>query len=137
MLIQTIESGEVGDAVQLPNLSFVRAGSNNPVYAGVMFGADGVIYSYQANGGLSAVGNWLINGTNSDFYLSRTISSGTLESDAGAGPLQMNANRAYRVQDIAFAGSVQATVDFEISDDASGTPVVAMNQYILSATLLP
>lgn len=93
-------------------------------HSGIRLGSDGVLRLFQNNGGLSAVvGQWLVNGTASTFYAQRTITVGTLEVDAGAGFLQLNVNRDYDNQK-STTGVKTTTVFFEISSDASGTPIV-------------
>ena len=116
--------GQGSDSVNIPSpVNFSNTSEDATVYSGVKFDDDGDVYRRQAGGGWSRVGTWLQNGTNSDFYISRTTSD-TLDTDAGAGPLQMNSDRIYDVQR-SGVGTDTAEVIFEISNDAGGTPVVA------------
>jgi hypothetical protein len=113
------------DTVNIPIAFFGNSGPDTIVYSGVQFGSDGDIYMRQTGGGWSRYGTWLLRGSASGFYLSRTILSGSLNIDAGAGPLVMSADRSYDVQDtFQDAVPVTASVNFEISSDISGTPVV-------------
>lgn len=93
-------------------------------HSGVRLVSDGVLHTLQANGNLSQVtGEWLVNGTPATFFVQRTIISGTLESDPGAGFLQLNTTRDYDNQK-ASVGVKTTVVFFEISDDVSGIPVI-------------
>lgn len=135
MIVNTIESGVGGDAIYLPNRSFTQFTTAKPCRAGIVFGADGVVYEVQSNDTLSAVFSWLLSGTASGFYISRVVDSGAISTDAGAGPLQLNVDRRYSLIEATFGNSEEATVTFEISSDVSGTPVVADNQYLIRADL--
>ena len=117
--------GDVVDSVTLKDRTVFRIGLSGIVFSGIRLGSDGILYLFQANGGVSAVGGeWLVFGTASTFYVQRTITSGDLEVDAGAGFLQLNVNRDYNNQQT-LVGESSATVFFEISSDVSGSPVVA------------
>ena len=125
-------SGTLANAVHIPSNEFATGGVSGTIFSGVKFDADGNMYERQAAGGWSNVGSWLLRGTNTTFYISRTEDSGTLTTDAGAGPLQMNADRIYDVQQ-AIDGEKMANVTFSISDDVSGSPVVATRTLIFTA----
>jgi len=100
-------------------------------HAGVSLGSDGVLSEIQAGGGFSAViGQWLVNGTASDFFVQRTIISGTLQVDPGAGFLQLNADRTYDSQR-STAGIKTTVIFLEISSDMSGVPIVATADFTL------
>ncbi|GAF68642.1 unnamed protein product [marine sediment metagenome] len=138
-LIRTLHGGATGEAVQIPDRVFIQVGYDKPCHAGVKFDADGDIYSKQANGGWSKVATWLLVGGSGDFYLSRVIDSGSLDTDAGAGPLLMSTDREYSLEDGIFGGledGESAQVSFEISTDVSGSPVAAANSYNIAAVLL-
>ncbi len=102
-----------------------------PTHSGVRLGLDGQLSTINAFGGINPIaGEWLITGSAAAFFVKRTIVSGTLEVDAGAGFLQLNADRTY--ENIkASAGTKTTEVFFEFSSDASGTPVVASATLIL------
>ena len=90
------------------------------VYSGVRFSSDGNMYAYQAEGGVTNIGSWLVSGTNSDFYLVSTINAGTLTVDEGRGPHQLNADADFYCLDTTpFGGAVTASVTFTIEDDAT------------------
>lgn len=127
--------GANSEVVQIPVFTgFSTTGMEGTIYSGVRFGSDGNLYRRQAAGGWSVFAQWLVNGTASNFYLSRTINDGTLTEDAGSGQLQMNVNRDFDVQ-TAIEVEVTASVSFQLSDDVSGTPVVAGPRvYNFSAT---
>ena len=97
---------------------------DSPCHSGIRLGSDGVLQTFQANGGLSTKqGEWLVSGTASTFYVQRTIISGTLEVDAGAGFLQLNANRDYDNKK-STEGTKITVVFFEIADSAAGTNIL-------------
>lgn len=125
LFAMTNSQGVNANVVQIPAYAlFSNTGTTGTVYSGVRFGSDGNLYRRQAAGGWSVFGQWLVNGSASGFYLSRTINSGILTTDAGGGSLQLNTNRDYDVQ-TAIETTVSANVSFQISDDVSGSPIVA------------
>ena len=120
---QTSE-GSVSSSVKITDRTVRNFSLSGTVHSGIVTGSNGVLSTIQVNGGTSAVsGEWLLSGLSSDFYIQRTIISGTLEVDAGAGWLQMNSNRTYDNQK-SSVGIKTTVVFFEISSDVSGTPVV-------------
>lgn len=128
-LMQVIRSGAPTDPVTLPAIDLSNFLESGKCWSGIRFGSDGTVYRQSATGSWQAAGTWLFSGNASDYYLSRTIDSGTLnETDAGAGPLQMNSNRDYNISR-SSNGTKSTTVSFEISSDVSGTPVVASRTY--------
>jgi hypothetical protein len=121
--IQTSE-GTVSDTIKITDRTVSNFRATGTCHSGVRFGTSGVLSSFQANGGVSAIsGEWLVSGTASGFYLQRTIISGTLEADPGTGFKQLNTNRDYDNQK-SSAGTKTTVVFFEISSDVSGSPVV-------------
>lgn len=119
-----ISEGTVADSVKVTDRNVVGVREFGTCHSGIRLGSDGVLSTIQANGGFSAIsGEWLISGAASGFFVQRTILSGTLESDAGTGFLQLNANRDYDNQK-SSAGTKITEVFFEFSSDASGTPIV-------------
>ena len=123
-------AGVSASVVALPENNFATVGTTSIVYSGVKFGSSGYISEQQPNGAWSVVGTWLLNGTNSDFYIVRGTPSSTLTTDAGAGPLALSTDRIYGVQrtGIGFKTSV---IDFEIQN--VGTDVLASATYTLQA----
>ena len=131
MFIQ--HAGATANAVQVPSgIDFFRSASSGTIYSGAKFDADGSVYARTAAGAWQVVGTWLIAGSAATYYISRTIDTGTLTTDAGAGPLQMNTDREYDKQGTAGGGFVSVGVTYSISDDVSGTPVVATGTYLFS-----
>ena len=127
MLVHQIHTseGSASDTVVLNNRTIVRASASGTVSSGILLSNNGILFLYQANGGVSQViGEWLVVGTASDFYVQRTVIDGTLEIDEGAGFLQLNVGRDY-VNEQEFEGLKSTTVFFEIASDASGAPIVA------------
>lgn len=120
---QTSE-GSVSDSVKLTNRTVFRDRTGAQCHSGIQTNASGVLNLVQNNGGLSAVsGEWLLTGSAAGFWIQRTINSGTLETDPGAGFLQMNTSRLY--ENIQTGSGLKTTeVFFEISSDISGVPVV-------------
>lgn len=125
--------GSVSDAVQLPENNFRNDGQElvSPSYSGLKIDADGGLYESTPGGGWSRYATWLLAGTNTTYYVSRTVAEGSLTVDAGAGPLQCNADREYY---ITTDGPLKiTTVAFELSNDSSGSPIVARAIYTFSA----
>lgn len=128
-------TGTGGDAATVPAASFARTGDVT-VYSGVKFDADGDVYARSALGGWQQVGTWLLNGTNSDFSVARTINSGSLTTDAGAGDLQLNSDRSFDIQNSTPSSESTATVTFVISNWNAGSPNVTYSTraYTFTAT---
>lgn len=112
-LLRPLMGNTTGDVIVLPSHYFATGAGSGTVYSGVKFGSNGWLYARQANGGWSFFGVWLVSGTNSNFTVTRVINSGTLTTDAGAGPLALSADRIYDVQWSA-PGLKTATVTFTI-----------------------
>ena len=123
---QTWETEAVAsDTVKLTDRLVSNTSVAGTVHSGVRLDSLGQLFTFQAEGGTSAViGEWLVSGTPADFYVQRTITSGTLEVDPGAGFLQLNTTRSYDNQK-ASVGVKTTVVFFEISSDVSGVPIVA------------
>jgi len=121
---QTSE-GSSSDTVVLNDRDIIRFAVSGTVQSGIQLNLSGVLFLYQANGGLSQVtGEWLVSGTASTFFVQRTIIDGTLETDPGAGFLQLNVTRDY-INKKSTQGTKITNVFFEISSDVSGIPIVA------------
>lgn len=117
--------GTVSDTVTLTDRTVENTSDEAPVSSGIQLNSSGVLFTYQPNGGLSQItGEWLVSGSASGFFVQRTITVGTLETDPGAGFLQLNTTRDY-VNLKSTNGSKTTTVFFEISSDVSGVPIVA------------
>jgi hypothetical protein len=112
-LLRPLVGNIMGDVIILQNHYFATQASSGTVYSGVKFGSNGWLYARQANGGWSFFGVWLVSGANSNFNVTRVINSGTLTTDAGAGPLVLSADRIYDVQ-YSAPGLKTATVTFTI-----------------------
>lgn len=127
-------------AVQLPAITFNNTGDvdlgDSIVYSGVRFGSDGNIYKMTKGGAWQGTGkSWLLDGAASGYYLVRTVNTGTLNVDNDGTLQQMNADLDYSISENASWGESQATITFEIADDAGGTNVLATRQYTLRAVL--
>lgn len=139
MLVGGLEQDVAGAVTQLPVLTLLAnvasQGETSTVYSGVRFGADGNIYKLQSSGGYSVVGQWLLNGTASDYYVARTVVTGSLVSDSG-NDVQLNTDRTYYVTDTTANGSsVQASVSFSITNSGGGTVYSGPRTYSFSAFL--
>jgi hypothetical protein len=120
--------------VQVPKgHDFYRTGLSSPVYSGAKFDGDGDVYAYSATGSWQRIGTWLVAGAATGYYISRTVDSGSLNVDAGAGPLQMNTDREYSISWGPVASSKTAAISFQISSDVSGSPIVATGSYTFEA----
>ena len=112
----------------------------NDAFAGVKLDNDGLLYERKGGSVWTrpswTSGHWLNSGSAATFYASRTLISGTLTTDAGAGPLILSTDRIYDVQ-VTGTGNKVCIVDIDISDDVSGTPVIASARYTLEAEVEP
>jgi len=122
MIHDTWEQAVV-NVVTFPTHNFNRAGQLEPptVFSGVKFDSDGFVYARQTAGGFTNIGAWLVNGTNSTFFLSRTITVGPLTTDAGD-VVQMNTDRIYDIQQSNCSEVKLAFINFSIYDNGSETP---------------
>lgn len=124
-----INTGASAEVVRFVSHDFSREGTTAPVYSGLRIATAGNLQARTATGSWQGIGSWLLNGSAGDFYVSRTIDSGTLTTDAGAGPLQLNTDRDYSINGL----NKTTQVSFEISDDVSGSPVRASVTYVFQA----
>lgn len=131
-LLKTLHSGAGSNAVELLALELRRSRRETPCKSGIKIDSDGNIYKMQSNGGWSNAGQWLLYGTASSFNVSRTIESGSLTVDAGAGPLALSADREYSISNTTWNTTKQAIITLTL--DAGGGDL-AEQQYVLSATL--
>ena len=129
-LIQFIHSGSAAEVVQFISHDFERSGKTGTIYSGIKLDDDGNIYARQTAGGWSSIGAWLLNGVNTGFFVKIVIDSGTLTTDGGAGPIVLSSDRIYDVQ--SAVGIKTTTVSFEISNDISGSPVLAQVTHTFS-----
>ena len=114
------------DAVKLSGRLVSNFAFGHACHSGILLGSTGVLFTIQENGGFSAVsGEWLVVGDSADFYVQRTITSGTLQTDPGTGFLQLNTSKTYDNIQTAQFQTKTTVVYFEISSNASGSPVIA------------
>lgn len=117
--------GAASDTVVLTDRTVENTSTGEPVNSGIRLGSDGVLREYQAGGGRTAIiGEWLVSGTASTFFVQRTILDGTLQTDPGTGFLQLNVNRDY-INLKSTNGTKVTSIFLEISSDVSGVPLVA------------
>ena len=127
MLVHQIQDSEgiVLQGVKLTNRTILGFRFSGICHAGIRLGSFGVLSKIQSDGGFSAIsGEWLLSGSAADFFVERTIISGTLQVDPGPGFLQLSVNRDYDNQKLT-AGVKTTVVSFRVSSDVSGTPVLA------------
>ncbi len=118
------EQNVVGNLARINNRTISNVLSGGTCHSGIQLDNDGILYLIQANNGISAViGEWNINGAVANFFVQRTIISGTLEIDPGAGFLVLSTDRIYDNQK-SSVGVKTTEVFFEISDDAGGTNII-------------
>jgi len=126
--------GDPGNTASLPANDFFTQGFDVTIYSGVQFHSNGLIYERQAEGTWSTFGSWLLSGTNTTFWLRRTIDSGSLTTDAGGsvGDLrQMDTTREYDVQRNSN-GEKRCAVTFTIVN-AADNATFATRTYTLEA----
>ncbi len=131
-----LQSGGAVDTVKLDNFIVSNYGHNAPIYAGIKFDNDGNLYGLNRDNVYSLLGAWLVSGAAGSYYLSRSIFSGSLNADAGAGPLVMSTDRIFSIQRN-YAGMKLTTLDFEISSDSSGSPIVVTGRGEFAAEVGP
>lgn len=133
-LINVLHAGTASFAVALSSNSFATSLGSGTCYSGLKIDADGNLYERNAAGGWSRFGTWLFIGTAANYYVQRTVASGSLTTDAG-GPagsgLQLNADRIYDVQ--TGFGEKEAVIKFEIATESAGTTIVATRSYTFFA----
>lgn len=129
-----IGGGGSAAPVQLPDLSsFANFEISGPVYSGIQFNSDGGIYRMSESGTWQYTGkDWLLEGAASAYYLVRTVNGPDSLNEIDGGTLQqMNTTRSYA---LSTNFERECGIEFSISSDASGTPVVAgPKTYTLSA----
>ncbi|MGY8962553.1 MAG: hypothetical protein ACKVKT_03245 [Rhodospirillales bacterium] len=123
------DSDGVGTAtVKITSRTVSNTTFDQTCHSGVRFASDGVLFLIQSNGGFSSVsGEWLLVGSAASFYLKRTITSGDLQTDTNGDALWhiMNATKTFEITQAVPDLEKSSTVFFEISSDASGSPVIA------------
>lgn len=110
-----------GDSIRIvTGYNYATINFGGDAYSGVRFSSDGNMYAFQKAGGVTVIGSWLVSGTNSDYYIVSTVDAGSLTTDPGRGPLQLNATRDFNCIDTSYTGgAVTAVVSFTIEDVAT------------------
>lgn len=119
---------DVGEYQQISSLK--------PCNAGIKIDADGSVYTKSNNGVWQVVATWLLVGPNTAWWVSRTIDSGTLTTDAGAGPLVCSSDREYSIANVILSSTKTVTLTLELSNSDTGSPVISAVQYLIEAQLL-
>ena len=96
-------------------------------YAGVQYNSSGTEWGSNSGGGFTVGrGPWLESGAAGDYWVERTVNSGTLDDqDAGTGRLQLNTTRSFSIVRTANRGVDTANVTFDFYDAASGGSLLA------------
>ncbi len=128
MLVHQIQDseGSQGNTVVLNDRTVSRFTNGTVCHSGIKLGNDGVLSLIQSGGGFSAVGGeWLVVGSVASFYVRHQIISGTLETEPTENVWnQLTTNRIYdNIQ--TSIGQSDATVLFEIAEDAGGASILA------------
>jgi len=102
------------------------------VYSGVKFDADGNVYRRTFNGSWQKAGAWMGVTPNTAYHIHRTVSSGTLTTDAGD-DIVLSSDRTYDVQ-VTAPGNKTVIVTFSITNVA-GSTTYDTDSYTFSATM--
>lgn len=134
----TLTSIKAGTSLRGANSDYSNS-TAAPVYAGAYLKNDGEEYAYDASGGGgegTSLGSWLEGGAVADYYVRRTINSGTLNHvDAGSGWLQLNTSRGFAVkQQSASTTPGQANITLDIATAATTTAIIDTQTFSLFAT---
>jgi len=129
-----LQSGGAVDTVKLGDFTISNFKDGVIVYAGIKFDNDGSVYGLNRDNVYSRITTWLVSGAAGSYYLSRSIFSGSLNADAGAGPIVMSTDRVFSIQRT-HRGIKQTILDYEISSDSSGDPIVATGRVTLQAEI--
>ena len=120
--------------IALPSNNFLTSQIDGLTYSGLKIGSDGLLYERQPGGGWSSFDTWLVTGTNTDFWVTRSVTSGSLTTDAGGThptALQLNSDRIWDVQ---TETSKVCSVLFKIWDVSDGTVLMASATYTFDAS---
>ena len=122
---QTSE-GTVGTSVNITDRTVANSRPfESPCHSGIRLGTNGVLSTFQPDGGLSVVqGEWSVTGNPTVLFVQHTLISGALEIEPPRpGFNQLNTNRDYDNQK-ATEGVKTTVVFFEIADDGVGTTIL-------------
>lgn len=102
-----------------------NSGDIGTCYANLQYHTDGTENTnspdYSDNYNDTSRGSWLDSGSSSDVWFERTINSGSLWVDPGAGRLNLGTTRTLKVRDTNSGASAQScNLDIEMWDAASG-----------------
>lgn len=128
-------------AADTTSVSKLRATGSLDVYALLAYNADGYEYNntpFSSGTANNQLSTWLEAGSSSDVWVERTINSGTLDFDAGAGRLNLGTTRLFGVQQLDGDGSgvALANVTFNFYDAASGGNLLDSITVSFSAEIL-
>lgn len=103
-------------------------------YARLKLDNDGGVYLSNSFGTYgTSLGDWLVSGLNSEVWVQRSISSGTLDTDSiGAGRVVLSTDRVVGVE--TSSGTKACTLTLQFYDAASGGNLLGSKEITLSAT---
>lgn len=111
--------------------------SFSTVYANLQYNSNGTEYtnsSATVDNTSTSRGTWLDSGLNSEVWVERTINSGALYVDPGAGRLVLSTSRTYKERDInSFPASQITNMTMTFYDAASGGNTLQTFTMILTA----
>ena len=125
-----IKGGSVAPAgVTLPDADTNNTTSSGICYAGLRFDNDGYVYERSPTGVWQNTGAWLLDGAAGDYYLWRTINTGTLTTDDGDGNILSTGDLDFDIQNSTEWFTRRCSITFKISDDAPGANIIVSKTY--------
>lgn len=103
-------------------------------WAGVYLKSDGVEYAYSSGGTPEgdSLGNWMDTGSSSDYWVQRTVTSGTLnDDDAGTGWLQLSTSRGFSFKNTSDPSLETCSITVKIATDSGGANIIDTKTYNL------
>lgn len=135
-LYSVLATHSTGPTVAMLGILLTNSRSSGVCKADVKLGSDGDVYESDNTGAFGAsTDTWLDAGSNTQVWVERTISTGTLSTDGiGAGRVAMTSDRTIGVTR-STSGSKQATGNFRFYDAASGGTLLHTATWDITATI--
>lgn len=132
-------AGGASPTVSPSTSNLARSDSVGPVYCCLQYSSDGYERYNNTPTNIeynnSARGLWLDSGSASAVWLERTINSGTLHTDPGAGRLNLGSSRSFVVEDTSpLASNKQCNLTMDFWDAASGGTKIGTATFTLTAS---